>query len=171
MTTTTALPTGTWQLDTLATTVTVSARKMGMFAVPADLTVTTGTIEINDSHGVVSVNIVADAASYKSKNAKRNEHVIGKDFLDASAHPTISFQADSVVASGDGFRANGTVTIKGQTSPVDVTVTDVQFTGTDGSFTASATVDRKVIGVAKMPTFVIGANLELTVSAKATRKA
>ncbi len=72
MTTTTALPTGTWQLDTSATTVTVSARKMGMLTVPADLTVTTGTIEINDSHDVVSVNIAADAASYKSKNGKRN---------------------------------------------------------------------------------------------------
>ncbi len=74
-----------------------------------------------------------------------------------------------MVLDGSGYSANGTVTIKGQTSPVDVTITNVQFTDSDGSFTASAIIDRKAIGVDKMPTFVVGRNLELTVSAKAIR--
>ncbi len=168
-TTTTALPTGTWKLDTSATAITVAARKMGMFTIPADLTVSSGTIEIDSNHQVVNVEIVADAASYASKNAKRNEHVLSDDFLDASTHPTISFRAGAVVLGGSGYSANGTVTIKGQTSPVDVTITNVQFTDSDGSFTASAIIDRKAIGVDKMPTFVVGRNLELTVSAKAIR--
>ena len=170
-TSTTSLPTGTWQLDTSATTITVAARKMGMFTIPAKLTVTSGSIEIDDNHNVVNVDVVADASSYTSKNAKRNEHVLGEDFLDASTHPTISFRTGAVASGDAGYRANGTVTIKGQTSPIDVTVTDVQFTDSDGSFTAAATIDRNAVGVDKLPTFVVGRNLELTVSAKATRAA
>lgn len=169
--TTTALPTGTWQLDPSATTITVAARKLGMFTIPAELTVTSGAIEIDSNQQVVTVAIEADAASYKSRNAKRNEHVLSDHLLDAGAHPTISFQTGAVVPTDDGdYSANGTVTIKGQTSPVVVSVTDVQFTGSDGSFTASATIDRKAIGVSKFPAFFIGRNLQLSVLATATRE-
>lgn len=169
MTTTTTLPTGTWQLDTSATTITVAVRKMGLFTVPATLAATSGTIEIDENHQVVSVDIVADASSYTSKNAKRNEHVLGNDLLDAATHPTISFGAGTVTATASGHEATGTVTLKGQTSPVDVTITDVEFNDSSGSFTATATVDRMTIGVDKMPTFVVGRNLDLTVKASATR--
>ncbi len=169
-TTATSLPTGTWQLDTSSSTVTVSARKMWLFKVPANLTVTSGSIEIDDRHQVVAVDIVADAASYASKNDKRNKHILSDDFLDVSAHPTISFHAGAVVRSDDGYRSRGTVTIKGQTSPVDVVIADLQFTDTEGTFTASATIDRNAIGVDKLPNFIIGRNLALSVSAQATRK-
>lgn len=168
---TTALPTGTWQLDTSATVVTVTARKLGLFSVPGDLAVTEGTIEIDGTNEVVNVDIVADAASYKSKNDKRNAHVHGEDFLDVEKYPTITFRTGAVVAKGGNYRANGTVTIKGQTSPLDVTVSDVKFSETNGSFTASATIDRKAVDVGKVPTFVVGNELTLSVSAKVTRAA
>ena len=168
---TTALPTGTWELDASATTITVTARKLGLFSIPADLTVAAGTIEIDGDHTVVNVDIVADAASYKSKSTKRNKHVLSDDFLDVATHPTISFRTGAVVPNGRNYRASGTVTIKGQTSPVEVIVTDVQFADSEGSFTASATIDRKAIGVGNVPTFVVAPELELTVSAKATRNA
>ena len=84
----TQLPSGTWQLDTSATTVTVSVKKLGFFAVPATLDVSSGSIEIDDDHQVTNVDIVVDASSYASKNAKRNEHVLGPDFLDTKNHPT-----------------------------------------------------------------------------------
>jgi polyisoprenoid-binding protein YceI len=75
-----------------------------------------------------------------------------------------------VVRSDDGYRSRGTVTIKGQTSPVDVVIADLQFTDTEGTFTASAAIDRNAIGVDKLPNFIIGRNLALSVSAQATRK-
>ena len=169
MTTSTALPAGKWQLDTAATTVTVSVRKLAMFDVAATLAVRSGTIEIDENHQVTSVDIVADAGSYTSKNAKRNEHVIGKDFLDAESHPDIRFQADTVTSRGDGYQGKGTATVKGKSSPIDVAVSDVSFTDAKGAFTATAVVDRKAIGIDKMPTLVIGQNLELTVNAKVER--
>ncbi len=169
MTTTTTLPTGTWQLDPAATTVTVSATKLGLFTIPATLTVTSGTIEIGDGQQVDNVEIVVDAGSYASKNNKRNEHVVNADFLDADTHPSITFRSDSVVATGDGYLANGTVTVKGRTTPLEVAITGVDAGQSDGTFTATATIDRTAIGVDKMPSFVIGRELDLVVTAKATR--
>ncbi|MFT6290616.1 MAG: polyisoprenoid-binding protein YceI [Ilumatobacter sp.] len=167
----TTLPTGTWQLDTDATAITVSVKKLGLITVPATLTVTSGTIEIDDRHQVSNIEIVADASSYVSKNAKRDEHVHGADFLDVSQHPAILFHAATVADKAGGYRATGTITIKGQPSPMDVAITDVTVDGERGSFTATATVDRKAVGVDKMPTFIIGRDVELFVSASATKSA
>lgn len=167
----TTLPTGTWQLDTDATAITVSVKKLGLITVPAKLTVTSGTIEIDERHQVSNVEIVADASSYVSKNAKRDEHVHGADFLDVSQHPAISFHAATVADGTGDYRATGTITLKGQPSPIDVAITDVTVNGERGSFTATATVDRKAVGVDKMPSFIIGRDLELIVSASATKSA
>ena len=167
--TTTQLPTGTWTLDPSATTITVSAKKLGLFIIPATLTVVSGRIDIGDDHQVTNVDIVADASSYTSKNPKRNEHITGADFLDADAHPTIVFQADNVTSSDSGLTSNGTVTIKGQTKPIDVTVSNVNVNGTTGSFIATASVDRNAIGIDKMPALVIGRHLDITVNATAEK--
>jgi len=167
-TTTTQLPTGTWQLDTSTTTVTLSVKKLGFITVPATLDVMSGSIEIDDDHQVKNVDIVVDASSYASKNAKRNEHVLGPDFLDAANHPTISFRTGQVKSASAGYTSNGTVTVKGQSSPIDVSISDVEVSGTNGSFAATATVDRNALGVDKMPGLIVGRNLQLMVQAQAS---
>lgn len=171
MSSTKQIPTGTWQIDTSATSVTVTVKKMGMITVPATLTVTSGTIEINEDNQVSSVEIVADAASYASKNSKRNEHVLGADFLATETYPTITLSASAATATADGYTTNGSVTVKGKTSPIEFSINDVKVDGTKGSFTASAKADRKAIGVDKMPTFIIGGNLDIDVSAAVTMSA
>ena len=168
-TTTTQLPTGTWTLDPTATTVTVFAKKLGLFTIPATLTVVSGSIEIGDDHQVTNVEVIADASSYASKNAKRNEHVTSPDFLDAEAHPTVAFRAGDVTPSGAGHASTGTVTVKGQTTPMNVAVSNVDVDGATGSFVATATVDRNAIGVDKMPALIIGRNLEIIVNATARK--
>lgn len=171
MTTLTQLPTGTWQLDTSATTVTVSVKKLGFITVPATLDVVSGSIEIDDERQVTNVDIVVDASSYASKNAKRNKHVLGPDFLDTENHPTISFRTDRVTPRDGGYTSNGTVTVKGQSSPIDVTIADIEASSANGSFTATADVDRNVLGVHKMPGFIVGRNVQLTVDATASPSA
>jgi polyisoprenoid-binding protein YceI len=166
---TTQLPAGTWQLDTGATTVNVSAKMLGVFTVPATLAVTSGTIEIDANHEVTGVDITVDAASFSSKNAKRNKHVLSSDFLDADNHATISFRAEHVSSNDATYTSAGIVTIKGQSWPVDVAIAGVDVTGDTGSFTATTTVDRKAIGVGKLPTFVVGQNLQLEVAVIARR--
>lgn len=167
-----SLPSGTWTIDPSTTTVTLSATMLGFIKVPATLTVVSGTIEINDNHELTAVEVVADAASYSSNSRKRNEHVLGADFLDVEKHPHIVFTANSVEPSGSGYRANGSVTVKGQTFPLKLMVNSVDVGQIDagrGSFQATAAIDRVGVGVDKMPAFVIGRTLQLTVSADATR--
>jgi len=179
MTTTTTLPTGTWILDQ-TTTITVTATKLGVMKVPATIAMTSGSIEIDDQHRVTSVSVTGDATSYTSTNAKRNDHVRSADFLDTDAHPTIGFEASSIRPSGSGYTADGTVTVRGNTAPLTVSISDVVVAdsaemaegagGSTASFTAAATVDRSTIGVDKLPSFVIGRDLDLVVNATATHQ-
>ncbi|MFK8025555.1 MAG: YceI family protein [Ilumatobacter sp.] len=164
---TSQLPTGTWSLDPSTTTITITAKKLLAIEVPATLTVSSGLIEIADGQ-VASVDISADATSYASKNPKRNEHVVGSDFLDTVNHPVIRFHADDVTANGSDGTANGSLTVKGQTSKMAVTISNVRVDGNTATFDASASVDRRDLGVSKMPSLIIGAQLRLTVSATAT---
>ena len=161
------LPTGTWRLDPAQTTITVTAKKLGFFTVPATLAVSSGTIEIDADHQVTAVDVVADASSYTSKNAKRNEHVVSADFLDAATHPELRFRADKVTRTATGHRADGSVTVKGRNFPLSADITDVEFDAERGSFVATATLDRTAIGVDELPSLVIGRDLQRTVSARA----
>jgi polyisoprenoid-binding protein YceI len=169
MTTSTQLPTGTWQIDPSATTVTVSAQHLGFSTVPATLPVSSGTVDVDGEHRVVATDVQVDAASYTSKNAKRNEHIRSKDFLDAETHPTITFHAAGVTPTGNGYTARGTVTVKGTTTPIDVAITSVDVSGDRATFTASPTIERNTLGVDKMPRFVVGNALTLNVAATVRR--
>lgn len=169
--TSTTLPTGIWQLDPSGTTVTVSVQHLGFVTVPATLAVTGGTIVVDDDNQVTAVEVHADASSYTSKNDKRNEHVAGSDFLDAEAHPTVSFATHTVSPAGNGFAAAGTVTVKGQPSPATVTIDHVEIADDTASFSATGALERHEIGLDKFPTFVIGKTITVGVSATATRAA
>lgn len=139
----TQLPSGTWTLDPARSTVSITAKKLGVITVPATLTVTSSSIEVGADHEVAAVEVVVDAGSYTSSNDKRDEHVRSADFLDADSHPDIVFRS--------------------------VTVDQVAVDGESATFAATATVDRTSIGVDKLPSLVISRALQLSVSATAVR--
>ncbi len=162
------LPTGTWVLDTSATTLAVSTKMMLAFTVPATLTVTSASIEIAEGQ-VVTVEVTVDASSYTSKMAKRNKHVVSPDFLDAAKYPEIQFQASYAASSAAGGTATGSITMKGRTTPVQLTITKIAIDGDIATFEASGHVARADLGVDKMPSLIIGSMLDVTVSATARR--
>ena len=165
------LPRGTWRLDPDRTVIRVTAKKLGVFPVTATLAMSAGTIEIAEDHRVVAVAVAVDAGSYASRSAARNDHIRSADFLDAEHHPELVFTAEQVMPVADGYQADGTITVKGETFPLQVNVSNVEVDAGSGSFGATATIDRNAIGVSKLPSFVIGRNLELTVSAVAVADA
>ena len=76
----------------------------------------------------VSGNITIETASLTATNNKLQEHMLGKGWLDASSHPTITFVAKSVSKVEelkDGFKAQltGDFTLKGVTKELSVPVT------------------------------------------------
>ena len=162
------LPSGVWKLDPTQTTIAVTAKKLGLISVPGTLTMSAGTIEINGDHQVVSVEVIADAASYTTGNTKRDEHVRSADFLDVDRHPHLAFRTGDVASTPSGYRANGALTVKGETFPLNVDISSVEFDARSSSFVATATVDRTAIGVDKFPSFFVGRDLQLAVAAFAS---
>jgi polyisoprenoid-binding protein YceI len=59
--------------------------------------------------------------------------------------------------------------VKGNRTPVEVTIDSVAVGADTATFTATTTVDRLALGVDKMPAFVIGKDLVIEVAATAQR--
>ncbi len=163
----TMLPDGTWTIDPANTSLEISVKKLGFLTVVGTLDLQSGSVEISDG-SVTSVEVAASSASYTTGNAKRDEHIRSADFLDASNHPTISFSASNAQATAAGYRLAGTATVKGLSSPLVFDVENLDVESTQATFSASGSVDRKVIGVDKLPSFVIANDLELTIAAAAS---
>jgi polyisoprenoid-binding protein YceI len=65
--------------------------------------------------------IVLYTASVDTGVEQRDAHVIGRQFLDAGAHPRMTFTSTSVQLAGqDVYRMTGDLTIKDTTRPVDL---------------------------------------------------
>ena len=70
------------------------------------------------------VTVTIDAKSVFSNHKRRDDHIRNKDFLDAGAHPVISFTANGGEATSDTEgTVTGDLTIRGQTRPVTLDVT------------------------------------------------
>jgi polyisoprenoid-binding protein YceI len=168
-----SLPTGIWKLDPATTTIATSQKHLGLFTVRANLTVADSTITMAaNEEGELggSVKVVVDAASYNSGMEKRDHCARATDFLDVQEHPTFDFVGTSMEPVASGYRVTGDVTIKGQTSTIVFDVTAIDADGDRASFTATTTVDRQTLGVPKLPSFVIGNAIDVSVAAIAIRQ-
>ncbi|MGW2646406.1 YceI family protein [Streptomyces sp. NPDC001393] len=68
--------------------------------------------------------IVLYTASVDTGVEQRDAHLVGREFLDAGAHPRMTFTSTSVQLAGeDVYRMTGDLTIKDTTRPVDLELT------------------------------------------------
>jgi polyisoprenoid-binding protein YceI len=95
------------------------------------------------------VNVVIDADSIDTRDAKRDEHLRSNDFFGAGDHPKLTFTSTRVEhLPGPGFRVHGDLTMKGVTRPV---VLDATFNGsgvnpwgqTVASWSATTEIERE----------------------------
>lgn len=71
-----------------------------------------------------TVNVTIDPASIITGSEIWKDHLTGGDWFDVANHPEITFSSTSMEAAGDGaYKVSGDLTIKGETSPVDLNVT------------------------------------------------
>jgi polyisoprenoid-binding protein YceI len=106
-------------------------------------------------------------ASFTTPNTKRDDKVRSATLLDAAAHPTMSFHADSAERRDGAWILHGRLTVRGTTAPVDLVVSDVVTTPDRLTATATGRIDRTTVGVTAMKGMV-GRYLDLTVSVNAT---
>src|SRR3954452_25314917 len=107
------LPTGTWGLDSVHSTVAFAVDYMsGTF----QGSFSEFTAEVAD--GTVCGS--ADVSSIQVKDPNLEAHLQGPDFFDAEQHPQLAFTAKEISGSGDDLRIQGEITIKGHTEPVEL---------------------------------------------------
>ena len=73
-----------------------------------------------------SAQVTIAAASIDTRNEQRDGHLRANDFFDVPNHPQITFASTRVERSGDAFRVDGELTIKGVTKPISI---DFDYTG------------------------------------------
>lgn len=70
------------------------------------------------------VMVVVETASIDTDHEARDQHVRGSDFLDAQAHPQMTFTADGGTAEGESEgTVEGELTLRGETRPLTLDVT------------------------------------------------
>ncbi|KJV05338.1 YceI family protein [Methylocucumis oryzae] len=88
---------------------------------------TTGKIVLDREAHTGSVDVNIDATSVSTGSALFNEHIQGVDFLDTAHYPTMTFTSNKLNFQRDTLvSVEGTLTLKGISKPVTLTVTSFQ---------------------------------------------
>lgn len=109
----TALPTGTWVLDPVHSTIGfelpyLAGTFRGHFTdVDAKLTADS----LSGSAGVASVDV---------KDENLAAHLQSPEFFDVERHPELTFASDSIDLADDRLKVHGEITIRGTTKPVEL---------------------------------------------------
>ncbi len=89
---TTPLPTGTWKVDPIHSSVEFHVKHLGIATVKGQFKAFEGTLEVSDS-GVRAYGTV-EVASVDTREPQRDEHLRSADFFEVESFPQITFQFD-----------------------------------------------------------------------------
>jgi polyisoprenoid-binding protein YceI len=117
-TTSTALPTGTWNVDPSHSRIGFRVKHLGISTVRGEFREYEGQLTIaEDGTATASGTIKTD--SIDTSQADRDTHLKAPDFFDVETYPEITFQSTSIVAiDEDAYEVTGDLTMHGVTQPV-----------------------------------------------------
>ncbi|MEQ0560054.1 YceI family protein [Amycolatopsis sp. NEAU-NG30] len=156
MTSATTYPqlTGEYTLDAAHSRIGFVARHAMVTKVRGSFNEFTGKATIDgDAPEKSSVEVTIEATSIDTRNADRDAHLKGNDFLSMDEFPQITFRSTEIKQTGEtSFDVTGDLTIKGITRPVTV---PFEFEGSAKDpfgndrigFEGSTTINRKDFGV------------------------
>lgn len=175
-----ALASETWNVDASHATARFKVTHMMLSKVSGEITGVTGTFKIDPKDITkLTAEVTLDPKTISTHNAKRDDHLKNADFLDVTAHPTISFKSTKVVKKGkDTFDMTGDLTLHGVTKPV--TLKEAKLTapqknpfgaGQKRAFSGKTTINRKDFGLVWNKTMdgggvVVGDTVEIEVEAE-----
>lgn len=83
-----------------------------------------GTVQLDKAAKTGRVEVTIDTTSVNTGVAQLDKHLQSKDFFDSANHPSATFRGDDFVFDGDNLVAvHGTLTLRGQTVPVQLKAT------------------------------------------------
>ncbi|HUW04204.1 MAG TPA: YceI family protein [Acidimicrobiales bacterium] len=143
---------GTYGIDPAHSGVEFTVRHLGLSKVKGRFVSFDGEVVIADDVAESTTSVRIEAASFETGNADRDGHVKSADFLDVEVHPSVDFETRAVRRDSDGWKLDGSLTIKGVTRPVTLDV-DFEGAGVDPwggqriAFSASTKVEREEFGL------------------------
>jgi polyisoprenoid-binding protein YceI len=170
----TSLPTGTWKLDSVHSSIGFSVKHVvGNFRGSFD------SFDVTlDEQGLRGA---TDVSSIDIDEPNLSGHLLSPDFFDAERYPELAFRSNAIAVDGDSVSIDGELTLKGVTKPVTITGTvSGPADHLDGSsrlgLELETVVDRREYGLewnAPLPTggFVLGNDVKLTAELELFQKA
>jgi polyisoprenoid-binding protein YceI len=110
-----------WTLDPHHTSVSFSAKHLGVATVRGHFNKVDADLELDDPNDPTTGRgtITVDAASIDTSNPQRDGHLTSADFLEVDKYPTIIFTLKSIKPAGEGtYTVTGDLIIKGVTREV-----------------------------------------------------
>jgi polyisoprenoid-binding protein YceI len=144
--TTTEIPTGSWTVDPIHSVAGFAVRHMMVGTFRGEFTDIDATLSDGKLVGKVKV------ASLQIKDERLKAHLFSPDFFDAERYPEIVYESSSLTVNDGVLTSEGTLTLKGKTTPATatgrlagptVTLGDVEKIGID----LETTVDRDAVGL------------------------
>jgi polyisoprenoid-binding protein YceI len=142
----TTVPSGNWTLDPVHSVASFNVRHFMVGTFRGEFDRIEATLEDGKLVGRVQVD------SLRIKNDQLRGHLLSPDFFDAEKYPEIVYESNSLTIENGTVTSQGTLTVKGQTTPVTATgriagpvvaLGDVEKIGVD----LETTVDREVVGL------------------------
>jgi polyisoprenoid-binding protein YceI len=108
----TALPTGTWKIDPVHSSVEFQVKHLGIATVKGQFKEFEGTLEVGPDGATAYGTVTVD--SVDTREPQRDEHLRSADFFEAATYPKIDFRSTAIRPAGDGeFEIDGDLEIHG----------------------------------------------------------
>lgn len=113
----TAVPAGTWQLDTVHSSASFAIKYM-VATFKSEFKDVSATLEANPD-GSATLTGTVQVGSIDIDDPAFKGHLMAPDFFAADEHPTVTFRSSSLTKEGGQVSIAGDLTIKGQTQRVE----------------------------------------------------
>jgi polyisoprenoid-binding protein YceI len=114
----TPLPTGTWKVDPVHSSVEFQVKHLGIATVKGQFTDYEGTLTVTPD-GEVNADGSVNVASVDTREPQRDGHLRSADFFDIENHPQITFKSTAIrPLDEDSFEIEGDFTLRGITKPL-----------------------------------------------------
>jgi polyisoprenoid-binding protein YceI len=180
-TATTQIPTGTWSIDPIHSSIGFGVKHLGISTFRGDFKQAAGTL-VSADDAITSIEGTVRVENLVTEEPGLTGHLHSPDFFDAGTFPELTFKSTSIEQAGeDALKITGDLTLRGETRPV---VLDAEIEGVgpgaDGStrigLAATGVIERSQWGITwNAPlangAFAVGERVKLTLHVEASLQA
>jgi polyisoprenoid-binding protein YceI len=161
---------GEWFLDGSRSTVSLKNRSIwGLARVNGVFHQVTGTGTVSPT-GEVNGALTVGAASFDTKNTKRDKHLRSPDFFNSDNYPDITFTVDGIRPSGHGVTVTGMLRVRNRARPLTFDGTASVLVDGEVSLDAAVHINRNDFGLTWNLLGTVSVNNTITIHAVFARR-